>query len=404
MKLGSSRDNTSNHALELTSTARERGWTQTVLENFYQRKLDEWGVDIQLNGSRDWDMQINDPSVYFSMMLRGSLAVGEAYMNQQWESRNLALWFDKILAHQGVHKGLSTLILDQLSRIRNRQTRSDTELMARGTYDVGEDLLTSMLGAHMQYSCAYWVDDSLSLDEAQQAKFDLIARKLDLQPGMKVLDIGCGYGSLMNYLKHDYQVEIVGLSVSADQKKYAVEHYPEIADNFLLEDYREFCYRTDQVFDRIVSVGMLCHVGYKNYRKFFECARHCIRDDGLFLLHCIGNNNSTTAGDPWIDKYIFHGGMLASPKQVLEASEPQFFAEDVHNFGYSYHKTTDEWLRRSRLFFASEENWKYDARFQRMWEYYLTLCSANFKKRHIQLYQYLLSPRGTSRLGAARIL
>ncbi len=245
-----------------------------------------------------------------------------------------------------------------------------------------------MLDQQMAYSCAYG-KDAHTLDDAQEAKLDLICRKLKLQPGMKVLDIGCGWGSFAKYAAEKFKVKVIGITVSKEQVKFGNELCQGIPVEIRLEDYRNI----NEKFDRIVSVGMFEHVGYKNYRTYMKIVYRCLKDDGLFLLHTIGKNNSETSIDPWMNKYIFPDGILPSVKQIAKAIEGLFVMEDWHNFGAYYDKTLMAWYRNF------ESNWEiiksdYDKRFYRMWKYYLLSCAGSFRARKIQLWQIVFSKKG----------
>jgi cyclopropane-fatty-acyl-phospholipid synthase len=245
-----------------------------------------------------------------------------------------------------------------------------------------------MLDRHLIYSCAYWKDAS-TLDEAQEAKLDLVCRKLDLQPGMRVLDIGCGWGGTARFAAQHYRVEVVGITVSEEQMKAANELRGSLAVETRLQDYRDL----DGTFDRILSIGMFEHVGYKNYRTYMRVVKDHLSKDGLFLLQTIGRNHSEITTDRWIAGYIFPNSMLPSARQICAAIEGVFVIEDWQSFGPDYDKTLMCWFRNF------EENWdsiarNYGERFYRMWRYYLLSCAGSFRARQNQLWQIVLSPGG----------
>ncbi|MDH7528362.1 MAG: cyclopropane fatty acyl phospholipid synthase, partial [Ignavibacteria bacterium] len=246
----------------------------------------------------------------------------------------------------------------------------------------------NMLDKRMNYSCAYW-KDATNLDEAQENKLELICKKLYLKPGMRVLDIGCGWGAFAKYAAEKYGVEVVGITVSKEQLKLAKELCDGLPVEIRLQDYRE----VNEKFDRIVSIGMFEHVGYKNYREYFKIAAKNLKDDGIFLLHTIGSNISTKSTDAWTHKYIFPNGMLPSLAQISKTVENLFVIEDVHNFGADYDKTLMAWYNNFK------NNWhklkdKYGERFYRMWEYFLLSCAGAFRARKNQLWQIVLSKKG----------
>lgn len=245
-----------------------------------------------------------------------------------------------------------------------------------------------MLGKRLIYSCGYWKNAS-TLDEAQEAKLDLVCRKLGLRPGMRVLDIGCGWGGTAKFAAERYKVEVVGITVSEEQVKIGKELCRDLPVKIRLQDYRDL----KETFDRILSLGMFEHVGYKNYPVFFRVAKSCLKDDGLLLLHTIGKHSSVTKGDPWIARYIFPNSMIPSARQICSGMEGLFVLEDWHNFGADYDKTLMHWFRNFN------NNWNvirkdYDERFYRMWKYYLLSCVGSFRARKNQLWQIVLSANG----------
>jgi len=270
----------------------------------------------------------------------------------------------------------------------NRQSKNLAATAVRHHYDLGNDLYRSMLGKHMVYSCGYW-HQATTLDEAQEHKFDLICRKLNLQTGQKILDIGCGWGGFMKYAAKNYGVSCVGITLSDDQYTYGKASCSHLPIEIRLADYREL----DEEFDHIVSVGMFEHVGYKNYGEFMGIVGRCLKDDGLFLLHTIGGNKSVISASQWLEKYIFPGGMLPSITQIAKATENNFVLEDWHNFGADYDKTLMCWYENFN------DNWgtisyQYDDRFYRMWKYYLLSCAGGFRVRGNQLWQIVFSKDG----------
>jgi cyclopropane-fatty-acyl-phospholipid synthase len=263
-------------------------------------------------------------------------------------------------------------------------------------YDLGNTLFQKMLDKRMAYSCGYW-KDAKNLDEAQEAKLSLICRKLNLEPGMKVLDIGCGWGSFVRYAAENYDVEVIGISVSREQVEYATVDCKGLDVSIRLMDYRDLNNKDllgkDMLFDRIVSVGMFEHVGYKNYSTFMTTVHGLLKENGLFLLHTIGSNKSVVASDPWSNKYIFPNSHVPSIKQIGGAIENLFVMEDWHSFGAYYDKTLMAWFENF------DSNWDelksdYDERFYRMWKYYLLSAAGSFRARNVQLWQVVLSKNG----------
>ncbi|WP_251048221.1 cyclopropane fatty acyl phospholipid synthase [Halomonas sp. ISL-56] len=348
-------------------------------------------ADIQINGDRPWDMQLNAHGVIEDALARGNLGLGERYMDGDWDAAQLDKFFFKLMrARLPDQVNHSKLVFHHLkTRLVNLQTAKRAFQVGEAHYDLGNEFYAAMLDKRMTYTCGYW-KDAKTLDEAQEAKLDLICRKLELKPGMRVLDIGCGWGSFMAYAAEHYGVECVGLTISKEQTEYGKQLMQSgLPVEFRLKDYRD---ETEQ-FDRIVSVGMFEHVGRKNYREYMKVANRCLKDDGLFLLHTIGKNVRHTSPDPWIDKYIFPNGELPALSQVTNAAESLFVVEDVHNFGADYDRTLMAWHDNF------EANWpqfkdQFSERFYRMWRYYLLSCAGAFRARDIQLWQFVLSKKG----------
>ncbi len=347
-------------------------------------------ADVRIDGSRPWDIHFHAPDVPERVLARGSLGLGEAYMDGAWDAKRLDEFFHRVL-RAGLERELKPLRLIYHSlkaRLFNRQTVKRAWQVGERHYDLGNDFYAAMLDPRMTYTCGYWKDAS-DLATAQEAKLDLICRKLELKPGMKVLDIGCGWGSFMGFAAENYGVECVGVTISKQQAALGSEKYRHLPVEFRLQDYRT----VDEKFDHIVSIGMFEHVGHKNYRTYMEVANRCLADDGLFLLHTIGRNVRRGGADPWIDKYIFPNGELPSIGQIGDAVERLFVVEDLHNFGADYDKTLMAWHANFEAAWPRFAD-QLGERFYRMWRYYLQCCAGAFRARDIQLWQWVLSKRG----------
>ena len=345
-------------------------------------------ADVRFNGSRRWDIQVNNPDFYKRVLQEGSIGLGESYMEGWWDCAALDVLFEKILRaklDEKAPKNFRDLARVAGMRLFNLQTRKRAWIVGKEHYDIGNDLFAKMLDPYMQYSCGYW-KDATNLRQAQEAKLKMLCEKLQLQPGMKLLDIGCGWGGLAQYAAEHYNVHVTGVTISAEQQKMAQERCTWLDVSIKLMDYRDL----DSHFDRIVSVGMFEHVGPKNYDTYFEVVNRCLKPDGMFLLHTIGANKSDTNVDPWINKYIFPNGCLPSVKQIASASEPHFVVEDWHNFGADYDLTLMDWHQRFNLFWPEIQD-NYSESFKRMFNYYLTSCAGAFRARDIQLWQVLFS-------------
>lgn len=347
-------------------------------------------ADIRLNGNRPWDMRIHSEAVPRKVFALGNLGLGESYMKGEWDVDRLDEFMCRILrARLDRHAGGLVMLLHNLrARLLNLQTVRRAWHVGEAHYDLGNDFYQAMLDPRMTYTCGYWKQAN-NLAEAQQAKLEMICQKLDLQPGMKVLDIGCGWGSFMSYAAEHYGVECEGVTISREQAAWAEQRYSHLPLRFKLQDYRE----CEGQFDRIVSVGMFEHVGRKNYRAFMQVAERCLKDDGLMLLHTIGKNEANTPPDPWIDKYIFPNGDLPAMSQISDAAEGRLVLEDLHNFGADYDTTLMSWYKN---FVAAWPRFRsqLDQKFFRMWEYYLLSCAGAFRARDIQVWQLVFSRRG----------
>lgn len=348
-------------------------------------------ADVQINGSRPWDIQVHDDLLYKRLMAGGSMALGESYMDGRWDCEALDQLFDRILKFgldQKVKRSIKTAWCAVKSACTCSPNRFRSFAIGRHHYDIGNALFALMLDKWMNYSCAYW-QEADDLDAAQEAKMDLICRKLQLQPGMHLLDIGCGWGGLAAYAAKRYGVEVVGVTVSQEQAKLARERCEGLPVTIELRDYRNI----KGTFDRIVSVGMFEHVGAGRYRSFMRTVHRCLADEGLFLLHTIAGNASVRSLEPWMARYIFPNSMLPSGRQITSAAERLLVLEDWHSFGPDYDRTLLAWYHN---FVANWDRIKtdYDRRFFRMWTYYLLACAGSFRARKNQLWQIVFSRDG----------
>jgi cyclopropane-fatty-acyl-phospholipid synthase len=348
-------------------------------------------ADVEVNGSRAWDIQIHNDLFYKRLMAGGSIALGESYMDGWWDCNALDQLFERILKSrldQKVKKSIKVLWCIIKSAFTSSPSRFRAFQIGRRHYDIGNELFSLMLDKWMNYSCAYW-KEAEDLDTAQEAKMDLICRKLQLQPGMRLLDIGCGWGGLAAYAAQRYSAEVVGITVSNEQANLARDRCEGLPVTIELLDYRNI----KGAFDRIVSVGMFEHVGLNRYRTFMRLVRNSLNDGGLFLLHTIAGNQSVRSVDPWISRYIFPNSMLPSSRQITSAAEKLLVLEDWHSFGPDYDPTLIAWHRN---FLSNWDQLKavYDDRFFRMWTYYLLSCAGAFRARSNQLWQIVFSKDG----------
>lgn len=346
--------------------------------------------DIRIGGSRPWDIQIHDERFYKRVLSEDALGLGESYVEGWWDAERLDEFFARLLRLDLRDVRVSwkrkwTILQD---RLLNRQSKTRAFEVGEKHYDRGNDLFRVMLDRRMTYTCGYW-KSAANLDEAQEAKLDLVCRKIGLKPGQKVLDVGCGWGSFMKFAAENYGASAVGVTVSEEQASLGRELCKGLPIEIRLQDYRDL----EGQFDHVVSLGMFEHVGPKNYRTFFEKARECLKDDGLLLLHTIGNRFSDTTTDPFTEKYIFPNSVIPSVKQIGEATERLFVMEDWHNFGPDYDRTLMAWNANF------ESGWEelrpqYGDAFYRLWRYFLLSAAGSFRARKMQLWQIVFSKEG----------
>ncbi len=344
---------------------------------------------ITINGSQPWDLRVFNDSFYSSVMKSGSLGLGETYMQGLWTAEKLDLFFERLFSSDIESKIKSFWPARWLflkSKLFNRQSNRRAFTVGRKHYDIDNQLYELMLDSNMVYSCGYW-DQAQTLDQAQGKKLDLICRKLRLKPGMKLLDIGCGWGSLVKFAVQNFGVKAVGITVSKQQAKLAEECCQDFPIEIKVQDYRNL---DNQQFDAISSVGMIEHVGYKNYRSFMSIVERCLKPRGLFLLHTIGNNHSEIHTDLWIEKYIFPNSMIPSLRQLTKASENVLSIHDLHSFGPDYDLTLMAWYKNFVHNWSNLKD-KYDQTFYRMWEYYLLMSAAGFRVGRMQVWQLLMT-------------
>ena len=349
-------------------------------------------ADIVIDGSRPWDPRVNDER-FFDVVFAGSLAIGEAYMAGQWDVPQLdelVCRFRRARIEDHFKIGADGWRVIK-ARLANRQSPARARDMGRRVYDGALDLFEAMLDPRMVYSCAYWKSAG-DLAEAQEAKLDLACRKLGLVRGMRVLDIGCGWGGFARYAAERYGAEVTGVTVSREQAAYARARCQGLPVDIRFCDYRD----VTGTFDRVHSAGMFEHVGPRNHRRFFEVVHRVLTDDGLMLLHTVGGNRSLTSVDAWIDTYIFPDSVMPSGAQISRAIEGLFVTEDWHNFGPDYDKTLSAWFENfDRNWPTIRANFEPNAeRFYRTWKFYLLACAGTFRARVSQLWHLVLSKKG----------
>ena len=342
---------------------------------------------IEVGGDQPCDIAVHDDRFWARVLATRELGLGESYQDGWWDANQL----DEFVAHVQtldlrslVRPGPGLLLHIARARAANHQTVRRARRNAGAHYDIGNDLYERMLDKRMIYSCGYW-RRAEDLDQAQEDKLELVCRKLQLEPGMRLLDIGCGWGGFARFAAAEHGVTVTGITPAREQARWAREACAGLPVEIRECDYRDL----EGSFDRIVSIGMMEHVGPRNLKTFFERCDRLLSGDGMMLHHTIGSLESKHHTDPWFDKYIFPGGVVPSLAQITSACEQDWVIEDVQNFGPYYDRTLMAWHRNVT------EAWTdltgYDERFRRTWDYYLLSSAGSFRARALQLWQIVFT-------------
>jgi len=356
-------------------------------------------ADIRVGGTRPHDIQVHDPAFYTRALRDGRLGVGESYMDGQWDAIALDQFIARLLEARLNEKvqDWRTVLYVAAARASNLQHVSRVFRAVEHHYDIGNDLYQAMLGETWSYTCAYWASAS-TLDEAQRAKFDLVCRKLGLERGMKVLELGCGWGSFAKFAAENYGVQVTGYTVSKEQVALGRELCKGLPVELRLQDYRD----ATGSYDRVLSIGMMEHVGHKNHRAYFETVDRCLAPGGVAFVHTIGSNVSETLIDSFFHKYVFPNALIPSLAQMARAMEGLFVPEDVHNIGPHYDPTLMAWHANFEAAWPALRA-RYDERFRRLWRFYLLASAGSFRSRFTQLYQVVLTRPGTPQPPCRRV-
>ena len=358
-------------------------------------------ADIKINGNRDWDIQVHDERFYSRLLFHGSIALGEAYVDGWWDCKDVEQFIYRVLHYRLVnsktyelqHFGASFLKNTRFiwKKLINPQSIRRAAKDVRYHYNLGNDLFAATLDETMTYTCGYFKDTN-DLKQAQIDKMKLVCQKLNLQKGMRVLDIGCGWGSLAKYMADNYEVTVVGLTLSEEQKTFADNQCTNSDVTIELCDYRNH----NGKYDRIVSIEMIEHVGAKNLKSFMQKADKNLNEDGLMLLQFDGKSESINWNYSWIEKYVFPGTVTPSMQQIAKSSENLFFLVDWHDFTKDYHLTMNCWHEN---FLKNWDNIKdnYDERFFRLWKFYLTCAPATALVNTQHLWQIVLQKNNSEK-------
>jgi cyclopropane-fatty-acyl-phospholipid synthase len=358
--------------------------------------------EIQIDGANQGDIIVKDDRFYSMCINYGELGFGESYMYGYWDSKNLyeTLYNGIKNCHKVSYMNLNSIAFNRYfnNMFYNNQTIDKASADVQAHYNKGNDLYERMLDkTNMQYTCGFFQDTN-DLETAQIQKLNIIAQKLNLKPGEKLLDIGCGWGNLINFMTTNYGVKGIGITISSEQLKFCKEKYKDNKNaEFLLIDYRNI--PDDMKFDKIVSVGMFEHVGKKNFEEYFDIVYKHLNDDGLALIHTMGQQSkmiNATAHSEWIDKYIFPGGEIPDWEDLSKIISKRFFIHDWHNFGKYYARTFEAWYNNINKRWNEIPN--YNEEFRRMWNFYLVSFIVNFDLCRLLLFQILISKKCLDKL------
>jgi cyclopropane-fatty-acyl-phospholipid synthase len=356
---------------------------------------------IAVNGPNPWDIQVNDGRFFGRVLRGGTLGFGESYVDGDWDVGQIDALFRRLVRSQAAHSAvvvLNRLWLDLKSRFFNLQSRRGSLAIAETHYNLDHRLYEHFLGPWNQYTCCFFYR-AKTLEEAEVEKLELVCNKLDLRTGDSVLDLGCGWGGFAKFAAERRGCRVTGISISREQIAYARHYTAGLPVDIVEADYRDLNRLfEDHRFDKVVVIGMLEHVGYKNYRRLCGIIHRLLRDGGLFLLHTIGNSDTTTIADPWIEKYIFRHSMAPSIGQLAAATEGLFTIHDWENYGQYYAPTLAAWQRNFEANWgkiaAIETERRFDERFRRMFNYYFLSCKAGFETEHVLLWQLVMGKKG----------
>ncbi|MCY7423174.1 MAG: cyclopropane fatty acyl phospholipid synthase [Chitinophagaceae bacterium] len=359
---------------------------KTLVEEMFLR------ANIRINGNQPCDILVKNDAFYKRVLRDGQLGIGESYVDGWWECDDIPEMtnrFIRLNLLEDTAKNIKFVLNYLWVKASDTGKKAKAFEVGQKHYDLGNRLFFNMLDERMIYSCAYW-KDAQTLDEAQLNKLDLICRKIGLKPGMKVLEIGCGWGGWARHAAEKYGVDVVCLTVSEEQAKFAKETCKGLAVEIKLQDYRE---ATGQ-YDRVVSIAMFEAVGHKYFRTFMQVAERCLKDDGLFFLHTITSNVPLgPAESTWMNKYIFPNGELPSLRQISKAAEGLFVEEAHHHFSNDYERTLKAWYENFTANWGKLQN-EYNPQFFRMWTFYLLISQGICRSRLIHLWHFVYSKDG----------
>ena len=355
--------------------------------------------------TNDSSILVRNDSFFKRLICDGPLGFAEAYMHNDFETNDLKKLILKLKKNREVlndylkRNKLNLLIAQIKSKIAELLPNNTYETVKKNVshhYDIGNDLYEEMLGKSMVYTCGYFNKDNMTLEDAQTAKLNLVAHKLNLKEGMTILDIGCGFGAAAHFMASRFNVKVIGVTLSKEQLKYANEHFSHPNVEIKYCDYRELSDK-DYQFDRIYSIGMFEQVGRKNYHEYYNKCYELLKDDGIMVIHTIGTNNRRVDYNSFIMKYIFPESELPHLSSLTGKFADKWNLEDMQDFGLSYAKTLTCWYNNLNEW-KNLPKYKKDSFFVRMWEYYLIACICEFEVKNCTLWHFVYTKRKMGKL------
>jgi cyclopropane-fatty-acyl-phospholipid synthase len=338
---------------------------------------------------------VRDERFYARVARAANLGFAESYMDGWTELKQIDEMYFRFFCsdlHEGISVPLTHRLAILLARMVNLQTPARAKRDTNAHYDLSNEMFSLILGDVPLYTCGYWHRDGLTLEQANRAAFDLTCQKLELRPGMRLLDVGCGWGALLRHAAQNYGISGLGVNISAPQLDFCRDTCQGLPLAFLLEDCRLLDRRKyGEQFDAVSAVAMINHIGPKNYRHLFETMHAVLKNGGLFLLQGIANRKKMYANDPFLNKYVFPRGVCPNLAQLLAPVEQFFTLEDFHNFTSYYPNTLTTWNANLQHNWEKISTLGFDQRFRRMWELYFLSAAGACRAREVIIFQAVFS-------------
>jgi cyclopropane-fatty-acyl-phospholipid synthase len=369
-------------------------------EAIIREKVTGAGVVITQSASefanaKDPAILVRDDRFYARVARAANLGFAESYMDGWTDLKRIDEMYFRFLSadlHEEISLPLPHRLSILLARTVNLQTPERAKRDTNAHYDLGNEMFSLILGEVPLYTCGYWNREGMSLEEANRAAFDLTCRKLELRPGMQMLDIGCGWGALLRHAAKNFGINGLGVNISAPQLDFCRATCEGLPVEFLLEDCRLLDRRKfGGHFDAVSAVAMINHIGPKNYRQLYGTMHAVLKEGGLFLLQGIANRKEMYANDPFLNKYIFPRGVCPNLAQLLGPAEHFFTLEDFHNFTSYYPNTLTTWNANLQHNWNEIAKLGFDERFRRMWELYFLSAAGTCRAREVIIFQAVFS-------------